>query len=83
MPVPSEENAYKERYKNIATCFAIIRMGLCGSYLPFGVFHLYGDMCLDNALNIYIKLFISIPEEDFFVCFFFTSIFDINNSMHI
>uniref|UniRef100_A0A158Q4K4 Exportin-7 n=1 Tax=Dracunculus medinensis TaxID=318479 RepID=A0A158Q4K4_DRAME len=66
MPVPSEENAYKERYKNIATCFAIIRMGLCGSYLPFGVFHLYGDMCLDNALNIYIKLFISIPEEDFF-----------------
>ncbi|MFH4976560.1 hypothetical protein AB6A40_003269 [Gnathostoma spinigerum] len=64
-PVPPPEQLYKQRYKNIATCFAALRMALCGSYVPFGVFWLYGDTCLQNILRMFVKMFMSISEQDF------------------
>ncbi|VDK52579.1 unnamed protein product [Anisakis simplex] len=65
LPTPQPENAYRERYKNIATCFAILKMALSGSYVPFGVFRLYGDTCLQDALSMFVKMFMVIPSNDF------------------
>jgi len=33
----------------------------------FGVFRLYGDDALDNALNTFVKLLLSIPQTDLLV----------------
>ncbi|VDD88080.1 unnamed protein product [Enterobius vermicularis] len=65
LPEVSPENAYKERYKHIASCFAALKMALSGSYVPFGVFRLYGDTCLQDALSMFMKLFMAIPTEEF------------------
>ncbi|VDN94129.1 unnamed protein product [Brugia pahangi] len=66
LPKVVPENAYKQRYKNIGTVFAILKMALSGSYIPFGVFRLYGDTCLQDALAMFVKLLMYIPEEEFY-----------------
>lgn len=70
LPKVSPENAYKERYKNVGIVFSVLKMALSGAYIPFGVFRLYGDSCLQDALAMFIKLFMYIPEEDFQVSLF-------------
>ncbi|KJH50942.1 hypothetical protein DICVIV_02903 [Dictyocaulus viviparus] len=65
MPDVSRERAYAERYKNIGIIFNVLKCALIGAYVPFGVFRLYGDPCLQDSLNMFVKLFIKIPEEDF------------------
>uniref|UniRef100_F1KSW2 Exportin-7 n=1 Tax=Ascaris suum TaxID=6253 RepID=F1KSW2_ASCSU len=65
LPAVQPENAYRERYKNISSCFATLKMALSGSYVPFGVFRLYGDTCLQDALSMFVKMFMVIPESDF------------------
>nr|XP_022904313.1 exportin-7-A-like [Onthophagus taurus] len=42
----------------------MLKAALCGNYVNFGVFRLYGDEALDNALNIFVKLLLSIPQSD-------------------
>ena len=42
----------------------MLKAALSGSYVNFGVFRLYGDDALDNALNTYVKLLLSIPQTD-------------------
>merc|ERR1711892_367978 len=34
------------------------------TYVNFGVFRLYGDEALDNALNTFVKLLLSVPQTD-------------------
>ncbi|KAI1720846.1 galactoside-binding lectin domain-containing protein [Ditylenchus destructor] len=41
-----------------------LRHVLSGGYLPFGVFWIYGDNCLNNSLDIAFKLFVRLQEED-------------------
>lgn len=65
LPEVIPENAYKERYKHIASCFAALKMALSGGYVPFGVFRLYGDTCLQDALSTFMKLFMAIPTQEF------------------
>uniref|UniRef100_A0A0N5ABI6 Importin-11 n=1 Tax=Syphacia muris TaxID=451379 RepID=A0A0N5ABI6_9BILA len=65
LPEVAPENAYKERYKHIASCFSALKMSLSGGYVPFGVFRLYGDTCLQEALSTFMKLFMAIPSQDF------------------
>lgn len=48
-------------------CFIMLKAALCGSYVNFGVFKLYGDDTLDNVLNIAAKLILSIPQSDLLV----------------
>lgn len=48
----------------------MLKAALCGSYVNFGVFRLYGDEALDNALNIFVKLLLSIPQSDLLVSTF-------------
>ncbi|ULT89570.1 hypothetical protein L3Y34_008181 [Caenorhabditis briggsae] len=65
LPEVSKDRVYKERYKNIGVIFLILKNALIGAYVPFGVFRLYGDSCLQDALTTFIKLFMSIPQDDF------------------
>lgn len=42
----------------------MLKAALCGNYVNFGVFRLYGDEALDNVLNCFVKLLLSIPLSD-------------------
>ncbi|KAH9499291.1 Exportin 7 [Bulinus truncatus] len=37
---------------------------LCGNYVNFGVFRLYGDCALDDVLSMFVKLLLSVPQSD-------------------
>ena len=53
--------------KGISICFSMLRAALCGNYVNFGVFRLYGDDALDNALGMFVKLLLSISQSDLLV----------------
>ena len=55
------------RYKGMAVCLVILQRALCGNYVNFGVFALYGDMALSNALGIALKLALTFPLEEMLV----------------
>lgn len=55
------------KLKGISKCFEMLKGALCGNYVNFGVFRLYGDDALDKALNTFIKLLVSIPLKDLLV----------------
>lgn len=62
-----KEQTYPLKLKGISICFSMLKAALCGNYVNFGVFRLYGDEALDNALNIFVKLLLSIPQSDLLV----------------
>ena len=55
---------YPLKLKGISICFSMLKDALCGSYVNFGVFRPYGDEALDNALNTFVTLLLSIPQTD-------------------
>ncbi|XP_076471297.1 exportin-7-like [Babylonia areolata] len=59
-----KEQLYPMKLKGISVCFAMLKAALCGNYVNFGVFHLYGDAALDNVLGMFVKLLLSIPQSD-------------------
>ncbi|KAH0956372.1 hypothetical protein HN011_009423 [Eciton burchellii] len=61
--VPKDQ-IYPLKLKGISICFSMLKAALCGSYVNFGVFRLYGDEALDNVLNTFVKLLLSIPQTD-------------------
>ena len=63
----SKDQMYALKLKGISVCFSMLKAALCGSYVNFGVFRLYGDEALDNALNTFVKLLLSIPQTDLLV----------------
>lgn len=65
LPKVPESRVYKERYKNIGIIFQTLNNAFVGPYVPCGVFRLYGDTCLQDSLDIFIKLFMEFPVEDF------------------
>lgn len=73
LDVPKEQQ-YPMRIKGISVCFIILKAALCGSYVNFGVFKLYGDDTLDNVLNIIAKLILSIQQSDLLVRLTFDSV---------
>eukprot|EP01117_Protostelium_nocturnum_P010320 TRINITY_DN3708_c0_g1_i1.p1 TRINITY_DN3708_c0_g1~~TRINITY_DN3708_c0_g1_i1.p1 ORF type:complete len:1062 (-),score=375.41 TRINITY_DN3708_c0_g1_i1:42-3227(-) len=54
------DNIYKKKYKSIALSLVMLTRALLGNYLNFGVFELYGDPALSDALSVAIKLATSI-----------------------
>ena len=58
---------YNMKVKGISICFSMLKAALCGSYVNFGVFRLYGDDCLDNSLKMFITLLLSISKTDLLV----------------
>uniref|UniRef100_A0A9L0T5C0 Exportin 7 n=1 Tax=Equus caballus TaxID=9796 RepID=A0A9L0T5C0_HORSE len=61
--VPKDQ-VYALKLKGVSICFSMLKAALSGSYVNFGVFRLYGDDALDNALQTFIKLLLSIPHSD-------------------
>ena len=55
---------YKMRYKGISLALDIMSSSLIGSYVNFGVFKLYGDPALQNALQVSLNLLLSIPLSE-------------------
>lgn len=55
------------KLKGVSVCFSMLKAVLSGNYVNFGVFRLYGDNALDNALQTFIKLLLSIPHSDLLV----------------
>lgn len=68
--VPKDQ-MYSMKLKGISICFSMLKAALCGSYVNFGVFRLYGDEALDNALKTFVKLLLSIPQSDLLVSNYF------------
>lgn len=64
--VPKDQ-VYQMRLKGISVCFLMLKAILCGNYVNFGVFKLYGDDALDNVLITSAKLILSIPHSDLLV----------------
>jgi exportin-7 len=54
---------YKLRYKGMSIALSVLNSALGGNYVCFGVFALYNDPALDNALDISLKMVLSIPLE--------------------
>ncbi len=54
------QDMYASKYKGTALCFVILLRGLAGNYVNFGVFELYGDPSLNDALDVTLRLALSI-----------------------
>jgi hypothetical protein len=54
---------YKTRYKGLSLTLSVLNSALGGSYVCFGVFSLYSDPALDNALEVALQLALSVPLE--------------------
>ncbi|CAG0919166.1 unnamed protein product [Notodromas monacha] len=61
--VPKDQE-YQLRLKGMSICFSLLKNSMCGSYVNFGVFRLYGDAALENVLSIFIKMLLSIPSSE-------------------
>jgi len=61
--VPPAGEEYPLKYKGICLCITVLTRALCGNYVNFGVFELYGDPALSNALTVGLKLALSIPFD--------------------
>lgn len=47
-------------------CYFFLVAALSGNFVNFGIFELYGDRALVDALDITVKLILSIPLADIF-----------------
>ncbi|MCO5551769.1 hypothetical protein L7F22_005272 [Adiantum nelumboides] len=64
MALPTPSDAYSFKYKGIWIMLTILTRALAGNYVNFGVFELYGDRALADALDIGLKISLCIPLED-------------------
>ena len=58
-----------QRYKGISISFDMLKAALAGNYINFGVMQLYGDDALNDALAMFVKIVMSIPQQDLLVRF--------------
>ncbi|KAK2077922.1 hypothetical protein QBZ16_003790 [Prototheca wickerhamii] len=64
-PVTTDSaNVYDRRYKGTWVCLSILSRALTGNYVNFGVFELYGDPALKDALGVAVRLSLAVPAED-------------------
>ncbi|KAJ0103399.1 hypothetical protein Patl1_05763 [Pistacia atlantica] len=64
LALPNAADIYAYKYKGIWICLTILSRALAGNYVNFGVFELYGDRALSDALDIALKMTLSIPLAD-------------------
>lgn len=65
-PPPSSDDpqVYKKRYKGLALALNILNSALGGNYVCFGVFELYNDRALENALDVSLRMALSVPVDE-------------------
>uniref|UniRef100_UPI00398E7A80 ran-binding protein 17-like isoform X1 n=2 Tax=Pristiophorus japonicus TaxID=55135 RepID=UPI00398E7A80 len=59
-----KDQVYPLKLKGISICFSALKAALCGNYVSFGVFQLYGDSHFDNALQAFLKMLLSVCHGD-------------------
>ncbi|GCB60992.1 hypothetical protein scyTo_0014263 [Scyliorhinus torazame] len=59
-----KDQVYPLKLKGISICFCALKAALCGNYVSFGVFQLYGDSHFDNALQAFLKMLLSVCHSD-------------------
>ncbi|XP_057520891.1 uncharacterized protein LOC130801107 isoform X2 [Amaranthus tricolor] len=64
LSLPVQKDIYRMKYKGIWVSLVILTRAMSGNYVNFGVFELYGDRALDDALDIALKMVLSIPAAD-------------------
>ncbi|XP_020961525.1 exportin-7-B isoform X5 [Arachis ipaensis] len=64
LSLPNAADIYTYKYKGIWICLTILARALSGNYVNFGVFELYGDRALSDALDASLKMTLSIPLSD-------------------
>ncbi|XP_008372724.1 uncharacterized protein LOC126629458 isoform X4 [Malus sylvestris] len=64
LSLPNVADIYAFKYKGIWISLTILTRALAGNYVNFGVFELYGDRALADALDIALKMTLSIPLAD-------------------
>ncbi|XP_071670919.1 ran-binding protein 17 isoform X2 [Patagioenas fasciata] len=60
----SKDQVYPLKLKGISICYSALKSALCGNYVSFGVFKLYGDNHFDNVLQAFVKMLLSISHSD-------------------
>ncbi|KAL4590442.1 hypothetical protein LXL04_003372 [Taraxacum kok-saghyz] len=61
---PNTTDIYAIKYKGIWIALTVLSRALPGNYVNFGVFELYGDRALADALDIALKMTLSVPLAD-------------------
>lgn len=57
------EDLYDDRVRGISHCIEILAKALSGDFVCFGIFELYDDKALANAVNMVLKLIMSVSLE--------------------
>jgi exportin-7 len=60
----NDPDVYKKRYKGLSLALNILNSALGGNYVCFGVFDLYNDRALDSALDVALRLALTVPLDD-------------------
>uniref|UniRef100_A0A4X2JYI6 RAN binding protein 17 n=1 Tax=Vombatus ursinus TaxID=29139 RepID=A0A4X2JYI6_VOMUR len=60
----SKDRIYPMKLKGISICYSALKSALCGNYVSFGVFKLYGDNHFDNVLQAFVKMLLSVSHSD-------------------
>ncbi|XP_074320623.1 uncharacterized protein LOC141657333 isoform X2 [Silene latifolia] len=61
--ISSQGDVYSAKYKGVWVSLVVLSRAIDGNYVNFGVFELYGDRALADALDITLKMILSIPSE--------------------
>ncbi|BBN20485.1 exportin-7 [Marchantia polymorpha subsp. ruderalis] len=64
LSIPILHDPYVFKYKGIWIILSIVTRALAGNYVNFGVFELYGDPSLSEALEISLRISLDIPMPD-------------------
>jgi len=64
LSMPLTADPYQDRYKGISIALETLARALTGNYVNFGVFSLYGDKALDDALRVTLQLALSLPIQE-------------------
>ncbi|XP_019491511.1 PREDICTED: ran-binding protein 17 isoform X2 [Hipposideros armiger] len=60
----SKDQIYPMKLKGISICYSALKSALCGNYVSFGVFKLYGDNHFDSVLQAFVKMLLSVSHSD-------------------
>lgn len=63
-PQSNDPDVYKKRYKGLGLALNILNSSLGGNYVCFGVFDLYNDRALESALDVALRMALSVPSDD-------------------
>ncbi|MAD56215.1 MAG: hypothetical protein CL974_01570 [Euryarchaeota archaeon] len=61
---PVQRDIYVEKYKGIRLMLNVLTCALSGNYVIFGIFELYNDKALQNALDVSLQMCLKIPLSD-------------------